>query len=1672
VSVAKDLGTAELPNRFVAVEGGTLALGVPGDGGSVNLFRYNGVTWPTVPSDTVQPSGVELGDRFGWATALDRGTLVAGAPGDDGSDNTTSDSGAVYTATVPIVATFTGAQDSDDWTVPGNWDVGVVPGPADFAIVPFGTTPRLEGSASSTVAGLNVLGALTVAGRLEVLGDVRIGPRVLGDDIGDGVLLVRGVPGAELVVNGDLDFGFSNPGDPPRDGELVVEQALDVADGQLTLVDDASISGQGTISNFGRVVKTGPGTTGLGSAVRWYSTPTSTLDVQGGTLLFAGGPIIVDDGVPALTGTTRVAAGAVMQVQNNLELDDSSQLVVEITGPGPAETANYGRFSVDGTLTLGGTLATDETFGYEPQPVDAYPVVQYAAGVGSFSEILSASFQASVNATNVTLTAAPTGEDPVVPPSGLEFSVSTSNPLPPVGVSTIDIADLPASAFQGYGGRTSDYARSDLQTLDLRADLGSPEAAQTPVADVTLADLALDTTPITRRLLGSILLSEIPIAGGWSAALQPTGGRLLVEQSLSLLDVYESYPTLLEGIALGDLTLTSNNLGSMSTYAALLAGKSVAELPVPAGETASSYWCGQVSAAGLSCGTDFGVTGGNVSALTLTVLSFAGVDVETAALLGAPLVDANGTPVGLSGTPIGARELSSLNLGVVPLASQPLVPSKSLPSFLPPTLAVPGEFLDVTLDALDGAAPLAALTPADVGLGTAPLSALDLTHNPDSPLDDYLWVPPAAGASLLLSSEGDLPDAVADIPVADLGLDAPVLSVPLNDLRLPNGRTLGSYRVSELAAAEAPFGASPFGASPFGASPFGASPFGASPFGASPFGASPFGASPFGASPFGASPFGASPFGASPFGASPFGASPFGASPFGASPFGASPFGASPFGASPFGASPFGASPFGASPFGASPFGASPFGASPFGASPLSELGLAAPVSAIPLSGVDTQPDLGAYLLSDLDPTNFLFDLPLAPFVGWDRFDCDVIDCRQPYGFTIADGIAAGAFTGGPLTLGDVQPGLFGLTVADLVGAHPDFTAAALGAYVAAIDLTLAGAETAGLVVSNIPVELLTRYRTVTLDEARLSFSGWRLVDLVGLATGLDEVDVLAAIDTWETATAADPLTIGDLTRKLEVADVGGLGGDLWVDTLALSTVAKADPNLTVADAWPLLRPLRLEHLRVNGSTPTLGETATNTTLGAVVDSDPAEPPSQLEGLLWGDIIGSAGTDPLDEALGVTVADIVGGFAGITLGEFLRAAQPISDQRTEQIDLRSIDLAEYGSGDTLDFDADIRVVGGNRPQSVRVVITLPDGSRYAPASATLTGGPTPVVVEPTRFGDTLVWQLANLQPDVAYSLTFEATSSDQIGTVAIAGSAQIPTAGFFVQSSDTIEYVEAFEPNDIPSQAGPILTDQIVLTQISSATDVDLFQFQVSQPGERIGAVLWNLPADYDLTIIGPSTQPLSETSGRIFESVGDSQQPLTGGVPAATVSDAGQYQPPAGFSVIARSTRRGTSPETIEPIPTFTTGTYYLVVSGYDGASSDQPYGLRLLRETPPLAAPVCSVPTTFPNDPITGRPSTTDIPSGADTLFVVNDAALPASTAPTPPTMCSLRSVRWTPRCRTSASRPACSTSGPVTHSRRATAPGTTSHAASPVRIPSSARPSANSARCTPPTPASSTS
>ena len=261
-------------------------------------------------------------------------------------------------------------------------------------------------------------------------------------------------------------------------------------------------------------------------------------------------------------------------------------------------------------------------------------------------------------------------------------------------------------------------------------------------------------------------------------------------------------------VPLGDLGLGTTNLGNLSTYSVLLAGIPVNDLPLVAGQTDNlAGWCASVADVGLDCTTDFGANLADPNAIqndniTLPVLSFAGVDVDGSALLS---LDVSG--IDLAGSPIGDTLLDNLNIGVVPLSSQPLVPSPSLPSYLPPTVSVPAELEDVTLGSLGVAAPLAALNPADVSIADTLLSALELGASPtETPLSDYQWASPSIGGATLLS-DTTVPPAVAGIEVADLGLNAPLLSVPLDELVLPgSGRSIGSYTLADLVPATSPFG--------------------------------------------------------------------------------------------------------------------------------------------------------------------------------------------------------------------------------------------------------------------------------------------------------------------------------------------------------------------------------------------------------------------------------------------------------------------------------------------------------------------------------------------------------------------------------------------------------------------------------------------------------------------------------------------------------------------------------------------------------------------------------------------------------------------------------------------------------------------------------------------------
>ena len=84
-------------NDYVAIDGTTIAVGRPGDGGSVAVFERDATGWPAAPASVIEPDDRRPGDRIGRALALDGPTLAIGAPGEAGVEGEFPESGAVRT---------------------------------------------------------------------------------------------------------------------------------------------------------------------------------------------------------------------------------------------------------------------------------------------------------------------------------------------------------------------------------------------------------------------------------------------------------------------------------------------------------------------------------------------------------------------------------------------------------------------------------------------------------------------------------------------------------------------------------------------------------------------------------------------------------------------------------------------------------------------------------------------------------------------------------------------------------------------------------------------------------------------------------------------------------------------------------------------------------------------------------------------------------------------------------------------------------------------------------------------------------------------------------------------------------------------------------------------------------------------------------------------------------------------------------------------------------------------------------------------------------------------------------------------------------------------------------------------------------------------------------------
>ncbi|HLY15207.1 MAG TPA: PxKF domain-containing protein [Candidatus Limnocylindrales bacterium] len=176
-----------------------------------------------------------------------------------------------------------------------------------------------------------------------------------------------------------------------------------------------------------------------------------------------------------------------------------------------------------------------------------------------------------------------------------------------------------------------------------------------------------------------------------------------------------------------------------------------------------------------------------------------------------------------------------------------------------------------------------------------------------------------------------------------------------------------------------------------------------------------------------------------------------------------------------------------------------------------------------------------------------------------------------------------------------------------------------------------------------------------------------------------------------------------------------------------------------------------------------------------------------------------------------------------------------------------------------------------------------------------------------------------------------------------------------------------------PSCTGAASTyiDAMVAGYISYPGDLDWYYLPNVRAGSRISADLTNLPLDADLVLYGPpgiSTSPTlfppstSKLPGLLVEDPGLGVGQAAHSIATQALGDlqldkgyintlTGTPTPVPPMTPISISQHRGTDPESVGAIAPVT-GDYVVAVTGYNGATSNDPYLLRARVTSPPAEA------------------------------------------------------------------------------------------------------------------------
>ena len=272
-------------------------------------------------------------------------------------------------------------------------------------------------------------------------------------------------------------------------------------------------------------------------------------------------------------------------------------------------------------------------------------------------------------------------------------------------------------------------------------DTQSSALESSPIAGLPIAGLPIAGLPIAglgaaaQQVLNEILLSDIPITGGWEVHLaQSTTAtppkKALKDRPIQTVTYGEAMQdvAVLASLAGAGLTFDDLNVASTPIAGLPIAGLALGNLPIAGlpiaglGATQTQNlqaWCDLLAGQKVNCAT-LGITPSNGSTVGLLDVTVAGGDISSAPIAGLPIAGLPIAGLPIAGLPIAGLVLADSPIAGLPIAGLPIagLPIAGLPIAGLPIAGLPIAGLDVNTS------PIAGLPIAGLEIDNTPIAGL------------------------------------------------------------------------------------------------------------------------------------------------------------------------------------------------------------------------------------------------------------------------------------------------------------------------------------------------------------------------------------------------------------------------------------------------------------------------------------------------------------------------------------------------------------------------------------------------------------------------------------------------------------------------------------------------------------------------------------------------------------------------------------------------------------------------------------------------------------------------------------------------------------------------------------------------------------------------------------